>query len=79
MENENKSAAQKAKELSEEFKEQTKQLLQDFDAQKHMDEMKESVAEFADITAKFVRKYPIQSVIGAMAAGFVLSSLMRRK
>ncbi len=79
MEKENKTASQKAKEFSDDLKEQAKTLLQDFDAQEHMDEWKKGAAELANITAKVVRKYPLQSVVGALAAGFVLSSLLRRK
>ena len=74
-----KDAAQKAKELTEELKEHTKVFLQDFDAQEQMENMKESMAELADATAKFVRKYPLQSILGAAAAGFLLSSLIKRK
>jgi ElaB/YqjD/DUF883 family membrane-anchored ribosome-binding protein len=74
-----KEAADKAKEFSEELKEKARIFLQDFDAEEQMENMKDSVADLADTTAKFVRKYPIQSVLGAAAIGFVVSGLLRRR
>ena len=41
--------------------------------------LKEAASELADEAAAFVRRYPVQSVLGAVAAGFVLGALVNRR
>jgi ElaB/YqjD/DUF883 family membrane-anchored ribosome-binding protein len=41
--------------------------------------LKEAAGELADEAAAFVRKYPVQSVLGAVAAGFLLGALINRR
>lgn len=41
--------------------------------------MKDSAKEVADVATEFIRKYPIQSVLGAAAVGFVLGNILSKK
>lgn len=41
--------------------------------------MQDSAKEIADVATEFIRKYPLQSVVGAAAIGFVLGSWLNRK
>ncbi len=52
-----------------------KKLAEDSEELKVVREMAEDLAENA---SDFVRKYPIQSVLGAAAVGFLLASLLGR-
>jgi ElaB/YqjD/DUF883 family membrane-anchored ribosome-binding protein len=45
----------------------------------NLDGLKEAAGEMAEGAAVFVRKYPVQSVLGALAAGVVLGALLGRK
>jgi len=70
--NEAKGAAGKA----------TEQLKEKFSALGDLEQiegLKEAAGELADEAAAFVRKYPVQSVLGAVAAGFLLGALLNRK
>ena len=42
-------------------------------------QMKKMASDMGEEAAAFVRKYPLQSVLGAAVAGFLLGSLGRRK
>jgi ElaB/YqjD/DUF883 family membrane-anchored ribosome-binding protein len=43
------------------------------------EEVSEAAKKMSAEAAELVRKYPIQSVLGAAAAGFLLGALMNRK
>ena len=44
-----------------------------------MEDVKAAAAELAEDAATFVRKYPLQSLFGALALGFLVGSTLRRK
>jgi ElaB/YqjD/DUF883 family membrane-anchored ribosome-binding protein len=67
-----------AKEALDEGKNRLNEKLKEFDLPE-MEEMKELATELADQAAEAIKKYPLPSVIGALALGFVLGNLWGRK
>jgi ElaB/YqjD/DUF883 family membrane-anchored ribosome-binding protein len=61
--------------LSDGLKEALNQMEHNEDVQA----MKASAKEVADAASDFIRKYPLQSVLGAAAIGFILANLINRK
>lgn len=41
--------------------------------------LKEVASDLAEDTAEFVKKYPLHSVLGALAVGFVLGTFVGRR
>ncbi len=69
--------ADKAKRMAAEgeWKEKIGDLLEGEEAEA----VKEMAGELAEGAANFVRKYPLQSVFGAVAVGFLFGALVNRK
>lgn len=64
-----------ASEFAENLKEKIGESLNHEDVQA----MKETAQEVADSATDFIRKYPLQSVLGAAVVGFALASLLNRR
>ena len=62
-----------------EFIENLKSTIENFDAEESAQAMQESAKEIADVATEFIRKYPIQSVLGAAAIGFLVCAFIKRK
>jgi len=65
--------------LSNKLSDGLKEAFEKMEHNEDVQAMKESAKEVADVATDFIRKYPIQSVLGAVAIGFVLGSVMNRK
>ncbi len=65
--------------FSDSITESLKEALSKWANHEDVSAMKESAKEVADTAAEFVRKYPIQSLIGAVAIGYVLGSLTTKR
>lgn len=58
---------------------QIKKTFENFDTDEEMQAMQQTAKEAADVATDFIRKYPIQSVLGAAAIGFLLASVLKKK
>jgi ElaB/YqjD/DUF883 family membrane-anchored ribosome-binding protein len=56
-----------------------KETLKDIDQDEDVTAMKETAKEVADVASEFIKKYPIQSVLGAVAIGFILGNLTSKR
>jgi hypothetical protein len=68
-------AKRMAAESSEGLKEKLSSLADEADLAK----LRESAGEMAEEAAAFVKKYPVPSVLGALAAGFLLGAFFNRR
>lgn len=73
------SMAEKAKKVADETTQDIKERFSKLKEAPEIEEMKKLASELAEDAAVFVKKYPIQSVLGAAAVGFLLGSLLNRK
>lgn len=71
--------ADKTKRAAAETAETLKEKLSSLQSLEEIEGLKEAAGELADEAAAFVRKYPVQSVLGAVAAGFLLGALLNRR
>jgi ElaB/YqjD/DUF883 family membrane-anchored ribosome-binding protein len=69
----------RAKKMAEEATETVKDKLGDIQDSPEWEEIRTIAKGFAKEAAEVVRKYPLQSVAGAAAIAFVLSTLINRK
>jgi ElaB/YqjD/DUF883 family membrane-anchored ribosome-binding protein len=67
--------AQKAKKMAAESGEKFKSFRESED----FDQLREVAGSLGEEAAVFVRKYPIQSVAGALAVGFLIGAGLGRK
>ncbi len=67
--------AEKAKKIAQDAGERIDELKDS----EEVDRLKETASELGEEAAAIVRKYPLQAVLGAAVAGFILGSLGRRK
>jgi ElaB/YqjD/DUF883 family membrane-anchored ribosome-binding protein len=67
--------AEKARKIAAEGGESVKERL----GVEDLDELKELAGALGEDAAAFVRKYPIQSVLGAAALGFLLGTSLGRR
>ncbi len=69
--------------LSETLKETFNQTLGQFADNEDIDAMKDamvkSTKEMADAASDFIRKYPVQTVAGAVVIGFIIGNLNSRR
>lgn len=59
--------------------EQIKKSFENFKSEEELQALQKTAKEVADVAADFIRKYPIQTVIGAAAVGFIIGSLLKKK
>lgn len=59
--------------------EQLKKSFENFNSEEELQALQKTAKEVADVATDFIRKYPIQSVIGAAAVGFIIGSLLKKK
>lgn len=62
----------------EDLAEKAKQIAEDAGDSEELARMKQVAAQLGEEAAAVVRKYPLQSVLGAAVAGFLLGSLRRK-
>ncbi len=65
--------------LSETLKETLKETFGQFAGSEDIEAMKESAKEIADTASDFIRKYPVQSIAGAVVVGFIIGNLNSRR
>ncbi|MBC7466196.1 MAG: hypothetical protein H7256_09395 [Bdellovibrio sp.] len=63
----------------EEAADQIKKTFENFDTEEEIQAIQQTAKEAADVATDFIRKYPIQSVLGAAVIGFLLASVMKKK
>lgn len=68
--------AEKARRLAAESGESMKQKLGELPDSEEWDKLRWLAAELGEDAAFFVRKYPLQSVLGAAAVGFLLGATL---
>jgi ElaB/YqjD/DUF883 family membrane-anchored ribosome-binding protein len=61
------------------FADNLKEAFENIEDNEDVAAMKESAKEIADTATELIRKYPLQSVIGAAVIGFALGSLLNRR
>lgn len=74
-----KQAQEFSENVSNKLSESLKEALEKMEHNEDVQIMKDSAKEVADAATEFIRKYPLQSVFGAAALGFILASLINRK
>lgn len=74
-----KQAQDFSENISTQLSESLKEALNKMEHNEDMQAMKASAKEVADSASDFIRKYPLQSVLGAAAIGFILAHLINRK
>jgi len=79
MSNDFSDFTERAKRMAAESSEDLKEKLSSLASAEDLEKLKESAGEMAEEAAAFVRKYPVQSVLGALAAGFLLGAFFNRK
>jgi ElaB/YqjD/DUF883 family membrane-anchored ribosome-binding protein len=71
--------AEKARKIAAETGESVKEKLSELPDSEDWEQLRQAAAGLGEDTAVFVRKYPIQSVLGAAAVGFLLGTALGRK
>ncbi|HEY8278699.1 MAG TPA: hypothetical protein VIH99_03700 [Bdellovibrionota bacterium] len=71
--------AERAKKAASESGENLKERLNALENSEEWEQLKKVASEMGDDAAVFVRKYPLQSVAGAAALGFVLGAFLGRR
>jgi ElaB/YqjD/DUF883 family membrane-anchored ribosome-binding protein len=59
--------------------EEIKKTFEQYGNSGEIGDLKKIASDAADETAQFVKKYPIQSVLGAAVIGFLLASYLKKK
>lgn len=73
------SLKEKAKTFAETGSEEIKDRLSKLKDSPDAEALREAASEMAEEAAVFVRKYPLQSLLGGLAVGFLLGSMLSRK
>lgn len=68
-----------AENISSKLSEDLKEAFKKIESNEDIQAMKDSAKEVADAATDFIRKYPIQSVLGGIAIGFFLSSIINKR
>ncbi len=71
--------AAKALKMATESGETVKDTLGEFQDSKEWEQVRQVAGDLGEEAAVFVRKYPLQSVVGAAAVGFLLGVVMKRR
>lgn len=74
-----KQASEFADNVSEKLTESLKEAFGKLEHQEDVQALKQSAKEVADTATEFIRKYPLQSVIGAAIIGFAVGSLLNKR
>lgn len=74
-----KQAQDFSENISTKLSDSLKEALDKMEQNEDIQAMKDSAKEVADAATDFIRKYPLQSVIGAAAVGFILANIINRK
>lgn len=70
---------ERAKRMAAESSEELKEKLSSVASAEDLEKLRESAGEMAEEAAAFIRKHPLPSVFGALAAGFLLGAFFNRK
>lgn len=70
---------ERAKRMAAESSEELKEKLSSVASAEDLEKLRESAGEMAEEAAVFIRKHPLPSVFGALAAGFLLGAFFNRK
>ena len=79
MSNDFSDFTERAKRMAAESSEELKEKLSTMASAEDLEKLKESAGEMAEEAAAFIRKHPLPSVFGALAAGFLLGAFFNRK
>jgi ElaB/YqjD/DUF883 family membrane-anchored ribosome-binding protein len=79
MSNDFSDFTERAKRMAAESSEELKEKLSSMASAEDLEKLKESAGEMAEEAAAFIRKHPLPSVFGALAAGFLLGAFFNRK
>ena len=71
--------AERAKKIAADAGASMKEKLSEFKSKEDWDELRKVAAGLGEDAAGFVRKYPLQSVLGAAVLGFLLGTQLGRK
>ena len=71
--------AEKAKEQAKKMAAEGGERFKEFRNSEDFDQLREMAGGLGEEAAVFVRKYPIQSVAGALAIGFLIGASLGRK
>ncbi len=74
-----KQAQDFSENISAKLSESLNEALNKIENSEDVQAMKDSAKEVADVATDFIRKYPLQSVVGAAVVGFILANLINRK
>lgn len=69
----------RAQKMAEDAASNAKEKIDSLQDSEEWQEVRKMALGLAKESAEIVRKYPLQSVLGAAAAGFLLSSLLNRR
>lgn len=70
---------ERAKRMAAESSEELKEKLSSLGGAEELEKLRASAGEMAEEAADFIRKHPLPSVFGALAAGFLLGAFFNRK
>lgn len=70
---------ERAKRMAAESSEELKEKLSSMASAEDLEKLRASAGEMAEEAAAFIRKHPLPSVFGALAAGFLLGAFFNRK
>ena len=71
--------AERAKKIAAESSDSVKEKLGEFQESADWDQIRDMAGTLGDDAAIFVRKYPLQSVLGAAVVGFLLGATLGKK
>lgn len=74
-----KQAQDFSENISTQFSESLKKAFEKVENTEDIQAMKDSAKEVADVATDFIRKYPLQSVLGATILGFVLGNIFSKR
>ena len=58
--------------------ENLKESFENINVDEELEKMQATAKQVADVATEFIRKYPLQTVVGAAAAGFLIGVLVKR-
>lgn len=79
MDDDFEKVKERAKRFAEEAGETVKEKLGNLQDSPEWEEIRQTATGLAKEAGEFVRKYPLQSVLGAAAVGLVLGTLLGRR
>lgn len=79
MSNDFSDFTERAKRMAAESSEEIKEKLSSMASAEDLEKLRTSAEEMAEEAATFIRKHPLPSVFGALAAGFLLGAFFNRK